>query len=45
MIGPNLRVGTSQPGKEEGETAVGWGRLPKASSEQWGDGRAVVNAH
>lgn len=35
--GPNLRVGTSQPGKEEGETAVGWGRLPKASSEQWGD--------
>ena len=34
MIGPNLRVGTSQPG-QEGETAVGWGRLPEASSEQW----------
>ena len=33
MIGPNLRVGTSQPGQEEGETAVGWGKLCEASSE------------
>ena len=45
MTGPNLRVGTSQPGKEEGEIAIGWERLPEASCEQWGEGRAVGNTH
>lgn len=44
MIGPNLRVGTLQPSKEEGEIAVAWWRLPRASSVQWGEGRILQSA-